>query len=98
MSSDGMLQLTSEELVSAVIARIREVEVYLNAVVDDRFEAALEDARIADDEIAACNNIPKLAEAKPFLGVPFTVKDCISIKGSSSNGNSKELINLRLYF
>ncbi|XP_022657971.1 fatty-acid amide hydrolase 2-A-like [Varroa destructor] len=74
-------ELTSEELVSAVIARIREVEVYLNAVVDDRFEAALEDARIADDEIAACNNIPKLAEAKPFLGVPFTVKDCISIKG-----------------
>ncbi|OQR66988.1 fatty-acid amide hydrolase 2-like [Tropilaelaps mercedesae] len=74
-------ELTSERLVLAVIARIREVEPLLNAVVEDRFEAALSDARKADMELAACEDIVKLAKEKPFLGIPFTVKDCICIKG-----------------
>lgn len=64
-----------------MIARIREVDPLLHAVVEDRFEAALDDARQADKELAACTDVEELANKKPFLGVPFTVKDSISVQG-----------------
>ncbi|OQR66990.1 fatty-acid amide hydrolase 2-like [Tropilaelaps mercedesae] len=74
-------KLTSEELVRAVIMRIREVEPLLNAVVDERFDGALHDAVKADEELAFYENMEELERTKPFLGVPFTVKDCISVEG-----------------
>lgn len=54
----------------------------MNCIVADRFEEALKEAQKVDDLIAS-KVIPaeKLAEEKPFLGVPFTTKDCIPIKG-----------------
>ncbi|XP_022690073.1 fatty-acid amide hydrolase 2-like isoform X2 [Varroa jacobsoni] len=82
-------KLTSEQLVNAVIARIREVDPLLHAVVEDRFEAALDDARQADKELAACTDVEELANKKPFLGVPFTVKDSISVQGMLATCGSK---------
>lgn len=48
----------------------------------NRFEEALNEAQKVDDLIAS-KVIPleKLAAEKPFLGVPFTTKDCIPVKG-----------------
>ena len=40
--------VSSEELVQACIDRITEVNALINAVVDTRFEAALEEARSCD--------------------------------------------------
>ncbi|XP_071538036.1 fatty-acid amide hydrolase 2 isoform X3 [Panulirus ornatus] len=75
-------KLTSEEVVKSFIARIKEINPVLNCVVDNRFEEALEDARAADKLIRSGTvDEKKLAETKPFLGVPFSTKDCFAVKG-----------------
>ncbi|KAI8439156.1 hypothetical protein MSG28_013003 [Choristoneura fumiferana] len=73
-------QLKSEDLVRAVILRIREVNHLLNAIIEDRFPAAIEDARAVDALIAAGLSEEEAAK-KPFLGVPFTTKESQAIKG-----------------
>jgi len=72
------------ELVSAYIARVQEVNPSLNAVVEDRFEAALQDARLADQFIAkASSEFDRVAlyTKYPILGIPFTVKESCGLKG-----------------
>lgn len=75
-------KITSVQVLDSFIARIEEVNPLLNCVVADRFEEARKEARAAD-ELIESGAIPldKLAEEKPFLGVPFTTKDCIPVKG-----------------
>lgn len=77
-----MFQITSVQVLDSFVARIGEVNPLLNCVVADRFEEARKEARAAD-ELIESGAIPldKLAEEKPFLGVPFTTKDCIPVKG-----------------
>ncbi|KAF2889630.1 hypothetical protein ILUMI_16543 [Ignelater luminosus] len=59
----------------------------LNCVVADRFEAALKEAQAADDLIKSGTiSEEDLAKNKPFLGVPFTTKDCIAVKDRSGSG------------
>lgn len=53
----------------------------MNAIVEDRFEQALFEAKKADEEIAACTSVEKLALEKPLLGVPMTVKESCSVEG-----------------
>jgi len=71
------------QVVEAYIDRIREVNAITNAVVDTRFAEALEEARKVDEEIEKCPNLAELAEERPFLGVPFTTKDCFAVNGLS---------------
>lgn len=75
-------KITSEQALDSYITRIKEVNPVLNCVVADRFDEARKEARAADDLIKS-GTIPEetLAKEKPFLGVPFTTKDCISVKG-----------------
>lgn len=61
-------ELKSEEVVQAFIDRIREVNPILNAVVDHRFEEALEEARKLDNDIATYHVMPSDFQDKPFLG------------------------------
>lgn len=78
------MQLTSEQVVSTYIARVRQVDPVLNAVVEDRFEAALQDSRRADSLIAKANtefDRVALFTRYPLLGVPFTVKESCGLKG-----------------
>jgi len=83
-------QLTSEKLVTLCIDRIREVQPVINAVVDERFQAALEDARIADRIIAClCDQaLEGLAVDAPLLGVPFSTKEGIRVKGMNHSYGS----------
>lgn len=78
-----MKELTSEELVRAYIKRIKAVNPVLNAVVEDRFVAAIEDAKTVDEAIGEATDSWELFENYPLLGVPFTVKECCAIKGLS---------------
>jgi fatty acid amide hydrolase 2 len=80
-------QLSSEAVVREYIRRIRAVEPLLNAVVQDRFEDALNDAKKADSIIAKTSLI-YVIENYPLLGVPFTVKESIAVKGMSHVGGS----------
>lgn len=75
-------KVTSVEVVEAFIARIREVNLVLNAVVDERFEDALKEAKDADEKVRSGAHTPEeLEQNLPFLGVPFTTKDCVQVKG-----------------
>ncbi|XP_065221533.1 fatty-acid amide hydrolase 2-A-like [Planococcus citri] len=77
-------QLTSERVVKAFIERCQQVNGQLNAIIEDRFEAALEDAKNVDRIIQ--NNeksVEQLAKEKPLLGVPITFKECLMVKGLS---------------
>lgn len=53
-------------------------------MVDNRFEAALEEAKNADRLIqSGVKDLSTLERETPFLGVPFTAKDCFAVKGST---------------
>jgi amidase len=68
-------QVSSEEVVSAYLARIAAINPALNAVVQLRAEDALADARQADAALAR-------GEVRgPLHGVPFTVKDTYDVAG-----------------
>lgn len=60
--------LTCEEIVRAFIERAKEVNPIINAIVDERFDDAIEDAKRIDNDIAS----GKISEAdfqnKPLLG------------------------------
>nr|CAD7454842.1 unnamed protein product [Timema tahoe] len=73
--------VTSEEVVQAYIARAREVNPLLNAVVEERYEAALAEARSVDHVVqTGVRGAALLAEQLPLLGVPFTVKESIGLQ------------------
>lgn len=53
-------------------------------IVQDRFEDALNQAKLVDEMIQA-NPDPNYWETtKPLLGVPLTVKECIAVSGNSA--------------
>ncbi|CAN7938355.1 unnamed protein product, partial [Ixodes hexagonus] len=71
-------QLKSVDVVEAYVKRIKEVNPVLNAVVDSRFEDALAEAAQVDRRVSqGCVDGPALL----FLGVPFTVKNSVAVKG-----------------
>lgn len=80
-------QLRSEDVVRAYIQRIREVNPLINAVVEERFAAAIEEAKKADELIASAQTI-WLIKTYPLLGVPFTVKESCALKGAPLTGGS----------
>ncbi|KAH8241238.1 hypothetical protein KR032_004532 [Drosophila birchii] len=77
-------QLTSAALVGAYIERIESVNAHLNAIVESRFSAALEEAAKADDLIASCESpadVEKLFAERPLLGLPATIKESCAVGG-----------------
>ncbi|KAG5886379.1 hypothetical protein JTB14_034911 [Gonioctena quinquepunctata] len=75
-------QLSSEEVCKAYIDRIKEVNPFLNAVVEDRFQMAMKDARDVDEYLVKSGlNEEELKKTKPLLGVPLTVKESCGVEG-----------------
>ena len=68
-------EVSSEEIVRAHLERIDEVNPGLNAVVHVCADRALEEARTADESVAA------RAELGPLHGVPMTIKDSLDTAG-----------------
>lgn len=74
--------MSSTEVVKAFIQRIRDVNPIINAVVEDRFAEALEEARYIDELLATTSKSEEeIYEETPFLGVPVTIKEAIALKG-----------------
>ncbi|CAG9134381.1 unnamed protein product [Plutella xylostella] len=79
-------QVTSEEVVTAYIERCKEVNPYLNAIVEPRYEVALREARSIDKMIASTDRTAEdLGKEYPLLGVPMTVKESIAVEGMSND-------------
>ncbi len=75
-------KVSSEELVTAYIDRIEDVNYHLNAVVMQCFDRALEEAKAADKAL-------KKKDIKgPLHGVPMTLKDSFEAEGVISTGGT----------
>jgi len=62
-----------------------QVNPLINAIVQDRFEEALEEAREIDNVIAmGINSVESMEELTPLLGIPVTVKESIAVKGMTN--------------
>ncbi|XP_022823208.1 fatty-acid amide hydrolase 2-A-like isoform X2 [Spodoptera litura] len=73
-------ELKSEDLVRACIERIQQVNPIINAVTDERYEDALQEAREVDKLIES--GLPDdYFQKKPFLGIPFTAKESHAVQG-----------------
>ncbi|KAJ2945421.1 hypothetical protein O0L34_g232 [Tuta absoluta] len=72
-------ELKAEELMQALIQRIKQVNPIINALAEERFAEALDEARQVDKLIAAGLSDEEFSK-KPFLGVPFTTKECQEVK------------------
>jgi amidase len=68
-------EISSRELTEVLLTRIEAVNPALNAVVELRPEAALQEAANADEAIARGGNIG------PLHGVPMTIKDSFNVAG-----------------
>ncbi|XP_055906836.1 fatty-acid amide hydrolase 2-B-like [Eupeodes corollae] len=76
-------ELSAEDLLREYIKRVKEVNPILNAVVDDRFSNALEDAKKADQVIKLTADKEELFKKYPLFGVPFSVKESCAVEGLS---------------
>lgn len=82
-------QITSESVVKSFIKRIKQVNPLINAVVDERFDAALNEAKNCDKILETGElSVDEIAKNKPLFGVPFTVKESCGLKGMSFTGCS----------
>nr|CAI5846817.1 unnamed protein product [Callosobruchus analis] len=93
-----MKQLSCEEIVQAFIDRINEVNPILNALVDDRFEEALEEAREIDKGIGDGTISEDDFRSKPFLGVPFTTKETTAVRNLSFTFGLMKRKNIKAEF
>ncbi|ALC45621.1 CG7900 [Drosophila busckii] len=76
-------QISSLELVSAYIERIKVVNPQLNAVAQDCFEASLVQAAKVDAQIGDASDVKSLFQQQPLLGMPVTVKESCGLSGMS---------------
>ncbi|XP_069688947.1 fatty-acid amide hydrolase 2-B [Periplaneta americana] len=85
-------QVKSEDVVQAYIDRINEVNPLLNCVMDNRFEAAILDARFVDRVVqSGSRTVQQMATETPFLGVPMSVKESIAVKGMKNSSGQQRL-------
>lgn len=87
LNDENFCQVTSEEIVKLYVERIREVNSIINACVDERFDEALDEAKKADKMVRDTSPL-YLLEHYPFLGVPFSCKESVGVKGQSDNTQS----------
>ncbi|KZC10722.1 Fatty-acid amide hydrolase 2 [Dufourea novaeangliae] len=89
-------EVTSEEVVKAYIERCEDVNPILNAIVETRYEAAIQEARKVDEFLAGTTEtVEELARTKPLLGVPMTVKESIAVQGLSHTVGVKKKVPIR---
>ncbi|KAL7034055.1 hypothetical protein ACKWTF_007831 [Chironomus riparius] len=89
-------KITSVEVMQAFIERIEEINPIINCVVDERFAEALKEAEEVDKLIASdVMTEQEILEKKPFLGLPISTKDCISVKDLLNTGGVYHRRNVR---
>ncbi|MGM8365197.1 amidase [Virgibacillus sp. W0181] len=75
-----MQSVTSSDAVTAYITHMKKVNPHLNAMVEDRFTFALQEAEQVD------KNINDDQKNKPLYGVPISVKESFHVKKMKTTG------------
>lgn len=73
-------QVQVEKVVSTYINHIRAINSSLNAMVKDRFDEALAEAKVKDE------HFPEEFSTRPLYGVPISVKESFDVKGMTTTG------------
>jgi len=81
--------ITAVDLLEVYISRYKQHNAGLNAIVATDFEAAREQAGLADKQIKAL--LDSGAEIPPLLGLPMTIKDTIEVTGMVTSAGSLSL-------
>ena len=69
----------------AYIDRAKEVNPIVNAIIDERYAAALKEAEEVDEILDSKKGTGKYSPINaPFLGVPLSSKEAFAIKGEES--------------
>ncbi|XP_025988777.2 fatty-acid amide hydrolase 2-A [Solenopsis invicta] len=77
-------EISSEEVITAYVKRCKEVNPLINAIVEDRFDVAIQEAREIDNFLqSTIIDEEKIASEKPLLGLPVTIKESIAVQGMS---------------
>lgn len=74
-------QLTSEEITRTLIDHISLINPSLNAVVENRFDEALAEAKVMDENLNNPEN-----ENKILYGVPISIKESLHVNGMKTTG------------
>lgn len=75
-------KVKAEKVMLTYIKRIKDVEPFVNACTDQRFEKALMEAKEVDRYLKETDRTEDdLAKEKPLLGVPFTCKESVGVGG-----------------
>ncbi|GFT54549.1 fatty-acid amide hydrolase 2-B [Nephila pilipes] len=75
-------QLSCEEVMRVYVQRSQTVHPYINAVVDERYEDAMDEARAVDIFLTiTMKTEEEILKDTPLLGVPFSCKETIGVKG-----------------
>jgi fatty acid amide hydrolase 2 len=69
-------ELSSQEVVGAHVERARACNGTINAIVVERYEPAMQAAKLADERIARGD-----ADLPPLFGVPCTIKESFAVAG-----------------
>ncbi|GFY77816.1 fatty-acid amide hydrolase 2 [Trichonephila inaurata madagascariensis] len=74
--------IRSSDVVKSYISRIQAVQPLINAYVDERFQEAFEEAKQVDALISSgTRTVEEMEKETPFLGVPFSAKEAVSVQG-----------------
>lgn len=76
----GKGTLTSEEVVRTYINHIKKINPLLNAVIEDRFVEAIEEAKRCDKDFHA------IKEKGPLYGVPISIKESFDVTHLKTTG------------
>nr|XP_042907648.1 fatty-acid amide hydrolase 2-A isoform X2 [Parasteatoda tepidariorum] len=77
-------QIKCEEVMRAYIDRSRLVQPYINAIVDERYDKAIEESKDVDTFLQKGEKtVEEIERDTPLLGVPFTCKESVGVKGLS---------------
>lgn len=83
-------KFSSVELTTSCLDSISRQEPVLNAFTTVFAETALAEAKVADQKLA---KLSESDESKPLLGIPLSIKDNFSTKGTRTTASSKVLDN-----
>lgn len=77
-----ILQVSCEDVITAYINRIQQVNPIINAVTSTQFSLAIDEAKQVDKFLNETTlTEDKIYQLKPLLGLPLTVKESCKVKG-----------------